>query len=94
MPVVAVAIPLVQLTDNRKKRGQGEGFPNIRQTLCSKRLADKLATINNKRDTKRNWPATNAAGLRRSILAVDGDAIKLHTMIDQTIAKAFSDDFL
>jgi hypothetical protein len=37
---------------------------------------------------------TKAAGLRRSILAVDGDAIKLHTMVDQTIAQPFRNDFL
>ena len=41
-----------------------------------------------------NWPAINAAGLRRSILAVDGNAIKLHAVVDEAVAEFFRDDFL
>ena len=94
VPVVAVAMPLVQLIDSKNKRGHGDGLRIIRQTLCNSKLADRLATISSSRVKNKNCPVTKAAELRRSILAVDGDAIKLHTMVDQTIAQPFRNDFL
>jgi hypothetical protein len=94
VPVVAVAMPLVQLIESKNKRGQGDGLRTIRQTLCNSKLADRLAAISSSRVKNKNCPVTKAAGLRRSILAVDGDAIKLHTMVDQTIAQPFRNDFL
>ena len=87
-------MPLVQLIESKNKRGQGDALPNIRQTLCNSKLADKLTAISSSRVKNKNCPMTKAAGLRRSILAVDSDAIKLHTMVDQTIAKPFRNDFL
>lgn len=87
-------MPLVQLIESRNKRGQGEGLSIIRQILCKNKLADRLAAISNSRVKNKNCPVTKTAGLRRSILAVDGDAIKLHTMVDQTIAQSFGYDFL
>jgi len=87
-------MPLVQLIESKNKRGQGDGLPIIRQRLCNNRLKDRLAAISSSRVTNKNCPVTKAAELRRSILAVDGDAIKLHTMVDQTIAQPFSYDFL
>ena len=50
--------------------------------------------MSRRRAKKKNCPATNAAGLRRSLLAVDGDAIKLHTVINQSISKPLSDNLL
>ena len=94
VPAVAVAMPLVQLIESKNKRGQGDGLRIIRQTLCNKRLTERLTTISSSRVKNKNCPVIKAAGFRRSILAVDGDAIKLHTMVDQTIAQPFRNDFL
>ena len=88
------SMPLVQLIESKNKRGQGDGLPIIRQRLCNNRLKDRLAAISNSRVKNNSCPVTNATGLRRSILAVDGDAIKLHTMVDQTITQPFRNDFL
>ena len=94
VPVVAVAIPLVQLTDSRNRRGHGDGRRNNRHRLCRMIPAIMLATTVRSRATNRNWPAMNAAGLRRSILAVEGNAIKLHAVVNEAIAQFFGDYFL
>ena len=36
----------------------------------------------------------NAAGLRRSILAVEGNAIKLHTVVNEAVAEFFGNYLL
>ena len=87
-------MPLVQLIESKNKRGQGDGLRVIRQTLCNSKLTDRLAAISSSLVKNKNCPVTKAVRLRRSILAVDGDAIKLHTMVDQTISQPFSYDFL
>ena len=94
LAVVAVAMPLVQLIDKRNKRGQGDGLRNNRHILCNNRVAIRLLAMSRRRAKNKNCPATNAAGLRRSLLAVDGDAIKLHTVINQSISKPLSDNLL
>ena len=92
--MVAVAIPLVQLIESKNKRGQGDGLRIIRQTLCNSKLADRLAAISSSRVKNKNCPVTKAVRLRRSILAVDGNAVKLHAMVNKAIAQTFGDDFL
>ena len=87
-------MPLVQLIESKNKRGQGEFLPITRQILCKSRLSDRLTTITNSRVKNKSCPVTKVAGLRCSILAVDGDAIKLHTMVDQAISQPFGNDFL
>ena len=91
---MAVAIPLVQLIDRRNRRGHGDGRLRSRQRLWRSKLITKLAAISSSRAANKNWPATTAAGLRRLILAVDGDAIEFHAMVNETVAEAFCNDFL
>ena len=94
VPVVAVAMPLVQLTESRNRRGQGDGRPKSRQILWSTTPTIRLIATTSNRARKTNCPTTKAAGLRRSILAVDGNAIKLHAVVDEAVAEFFRDDFL
>jgi hypothetical protein len=51
-------------------------------------------TINAKRAINSNGPRTSARGLRRLVLAVDSDAIELHSVIDQPIAQFLGDQLL
>ena len=87
-------MPLVQLIDRRNNRGHGDGRFKMRQILWSNKLVTKLAAISSNRAANMNCPATKAAGLRRSILAVDGNAVKLHAMVNETVAEAFCNNFL
>ena len=87
-------MPLVQLIDRRNKRGHGDGRFNKSQKLWRSRLVTKLAAINSSRVANNNCPTAKAAGLRRLILAVDGNAIEFHAMVNETIAEAFCNDFL
>ena len=87
-------MPLVQLIDRRNRRGHGDGRLRSRQRLWRSKLVTKLAAISSSRAVNKNWPAKNAAGLRRLILAVDGDAIEFHAMVNETVAEALCNDFL
>src|SRR3546814_1227141 len=67
----------------------GDGRPRARQQRCGTIRNSSASTIAARRTTERQ-----VIGARSVALAIEGDTIKFHAVIDEAIAEPFGDDLL